>query len=129
MEPVTEVVSISLKSADVGQQLSQLLQDTLLQQPGCLRVRWSPVLEDATKARCFIDWDDISLHKQFEATPSYPLFLEKLEPFLESPPQLHHVKLQPFPSSVLNNEGGKSKTSVVEVLYMHFTGDDTLPLR
>ena len=125
MDPVTEVASFFLKSHDVGQQLSQVLNNTLLQQPGCLRVRWGLLHEDPKKARCFVDWDDISLHEQFRAAPSYSLFLEKLDPFIESAPQLHHVKFHPIPSSVLDNEGGKGKTPVVEVLYMHFPCDNS----
>jgi quinol monooxygenase YgiN len=125
MDPVTEVASFFLKSHDVSKQLSQVLNDTLLQQPGCLRVRWGLLHEDATKARCFIDWNDISLHEEFMAAPSYPLFLDKLGPFIESAPQLHHVKFHPIPSSVLDNEGGKGKTPVVEVLYMYFPYDSS----
>jgi quinol monooxygenase YgiN len=125
MDPITEVVSFSLKSKDVGQQVSQVLKDTLLQQPGCLRVRWSLVHEDATKARSYIDWENISQHEQFIAGPSYKAFLDKLNPFIESAPQLHHIKFPAASLSVLNNEGGNSKTPVVEVLYLHFTGDDS----
>ena len=125
MDPVTEVASFFLKSPDVSQQLSQVVKDTLLQQPGCLRVRWGLLHEDATKARCFVDWDDISRHEQFMAGPLYPLFLDKLDPFVESAPQLHHVKFQTIPSSVVDDESGTGKTRVVEALYMHFPGDDS----
>ena len=125
MDPVTEVASFSLKSADVSGPLSEALNDTLLQQPGCLRVRWSPVFEDATKARAFIDWADISRREQFLASPSYQPFLDKLGPFVESAPEAHQVQLQPLPLSVLDNEGGKGKTPVVEVLHVYFQGDDS----
>jgi quinol monooxygenase YgiN len=125
MDSVTEVVSFFLKSADVSESLLQVLNNTLLQQPGCLRVRWSLLYEDATKARCFIDWDDISRHEQFKASPSYRPFLDKLDPFIESAPQLHHVKFHPITSSVLDNKGGKGNTPVAEVLYIYFQGDDS----
>ena len=125
MDPVTQVTSFSIKSHDVSQQLSQVLNDTILQQPGCLRVRWSLLHEDATKLRCFIDWENISLHEQFAASASHHIFLDKLSPFIESAPQSHHVEFLPMPSSLLDNEGGKGKTPVVEVAYMHFLGDDS----
>ena len=124
MDSITELASFFLKSADVSEPLLQVLNNTLLQQPGCLRVRWSVLYEDATKARCFVDWDDISRHEQFLSSPLYPPFLDKLGPFIESAPLFHHVKFHPIPSSVLDNEGGKGKTPVAEVLYMYFQGDD-----
>lgn len=125
MDSVTEVASFFLKSADVSEPLLQVLNDTLLQQPGCLRVRWGLLYEDATKARCFIDWDNISRHEQFMASPSYRPFLDKVGAFFESAPQLHHVKFHPIPSSVLDNDGGRGRTPVAEVLYLYFQGDDS----
>ncbi|KAI0869790.1 hypothetical protein GGS24DRAFT_477757 [Hypoxylon argillaceum] len=125
MDSVTEVIEFVLKSADASEPLSDLLKTTLLQQPGCLRVRWGLTHEGKNKARCFIDWDNISQHEKFMAGLSYPALLQKLGTLVHpSSSGFHHVKFSPMPPSVLDNEAGKSKTPVAEVLYLYFQGDD-----
>lgn len=125
MDPITEVAFYNLKSPEVSQQVSQTLRDIVLQQPGCLRVRWGVTKEDATQARSFVDWEDISRHEQFSASPSHAELREKLTPFVEPPVEHHHIKFRPTPSPVLDNEGPNSKTPLVEMLYLHFPFDDS----
>lgn len=126
MGAITQIGSLFLKSTDVSQALSKVINDTLLQQPGCLLVRWSLLYEDATKFRCFIDWDNISNHELFLGSPSYQSFLDNLEPLVESSPQFFIVEFHPSPTPVLDNMGGKGKSPVAEVLYLHFPSDESL---
>ncbi|KAL7627862.1 hypothetical protein AAE478_002057 [Parahypoxylon ruwenzoriense] len=70
MAPVTELVQLPLQRGTTDAAISQTLAGasaTLLAQPGCLRVRYSRVLEDAGKLRVFVDWQTTAAHRAFGA--------------------------------------------------------------
>lgn len=125
MEPVTEVASFFLKSGDVSQPLLQVLNNTLFNNQDSYASTGASSTRMQRRSVVSLTRDDISQHEQFMAGPSYSPFLDKLDPFVQSPLQFHHVKFNPIPASVLGYGGGKCKTPVVEVLYMYFPGDDS----
>ena len=92
-----------------------------------MRVRCGVVKEDATNARFIVDWEDISRHEQFRASPAHAEFIDKLKPLMASPAEHFHVTFHPTPPPVLVNEGSQSKTPVVELLYLHSTTTTASP--
>ncbi|KAK6063980.1 hypothetical protein SCUP234_13186 [Seiridium cupressi] len=117
---MTEVILFSLTSDNGIRLLTQVVTDTLLQQPGCLRVRCGPLHEDSKKAQCFVEWADSSRCQHFKAASSYSEFLKKLDPLIQSPPDFHLVQFQSIVSSALDEE----KTPVIEVLSMYYPSED-----
>ncbi|KAK9800097.1 hypothetical protein SCARD494_01890 [Seiridium cardinale] len=120
MASMTEVILFFLRSDNDIRLLTQVITETLLQQPGCLRVRCGSLHENAKKAQCFVEWANISRCQHFKAASSYTQFLEKLEPLLQSPPDFHLVRFQSTVSSALDEE----KTPVIEVLSMYYPSED-----
>ncbi|KAL1629327.1 hypothetical protein SLS56_005431 [Neofusicoccum ribis] len=63
---------------------------TIGAQPGCQRIVWGRSIENPENAQMLIDWDDISNHKTFIASPAYGPFLSGVSTLLAAPPALAH---------------------------------------
>ncbi|XXG98394.1 hypothetical protein Hte_004717 [Hypoxylon texense] len=133
MAPVTELIIAPIKpdaSADLVASVLDANTRVLLAQPGCLRVRRSPVHEDPGKMRMFVDWESIDQHRAFAADAgAYAPFRAKLVAIVDAaggagprvPPQ--HVEFTPFPPAVLDVGAPGTKAEVTEVLHAYFAPD------
>lgn len=120
---LTEVASLSLKSPEASRKVIQVLNTILLAQPGCVRVSSGSIVEDATRSRSFIKWDDVSQRDRFRASPAYEELLDKLEPFATSAPQFHTVTFNELSLSPVSDS--TRQLPIVENLYLHFPYDDS----
>ncbi|ORY58910.1 uncharacterized protein BCR38DRAFT_446992 [Pseudomassariella vexata] len=127
---VTEVVIFAMEP---GADLAPLepMRKTLLEQPGCRRVRYSKQHEDAAKLVLFVDWEDVSSHELFVQSPGYGSFLANIAPLITAPPAPYHVPFDPSPPTVLDNfvsiasTSAAGKSAVAEVAHAYFpTGDE-----
>ncbi|KAI8957669.1 hypothetical protein F5Y11DRAFT_74197 [Daldinia sp. FL1419] len=127
MAPVTELISISLKPDLPSAEATSVVDATaatLIEQPGCLRVRKSRLHEDSNEVRFFADWVDVAAHRTFEKTEVYPPFRARVVGAVSTPPQRpYHANFEPYPPTVLNNTGPDSKTPVAEVIHIWFPAD------
>ncbi|KAI1482029.1 hypothetical protein F4774DRAFT_372969 [Daldinia eschscholtzii] len=127
MAPVTEFITLALKPDLPAAEATSILEttaSTLVAQPGCLRVRTSRTHEDASDARIFVDWENVTAHRAFEKTEAYAPFKARVRDAVAAPPQRpYHVEFDPFPPAVLANSGPASKTPVAEVLHIWFPAE------
>ncbi|KAI4861490.1 hypothetical protein F4820DRAFT_433683 [Hypoxylon rubiginosum] len=123
MAPVTEFVLAPIKPgaaslASLYQACSSLKPQTGSQQQQ--RVRAAVLHEDPTQLRLFADWDSVEDHLAFRAGPSYAAFMAAVRPHAAGRAVVLHAELAPHPPAVLDNEEGKGKTAVAEVLFAYF---------
>jgi heme-degrading monooxygenase HmoA len=123
MSAVTEVVALHVKEGVEAKEVGQLMESVVLKQPGALHLRYSKRHEDAEQVSLFIDWESLSAHQAFTKTEAYGPFLEEVGKLVRSAPTVYHVPFVPFPPTVLNNDGGRGKTKVSEVVHAHFPLD------
>ncbi|KAK6067995.1 protein phosphatase 2C [Seiridium cupressi] len=123
MSAVTEIASLHLKSGVSPATAAQKIESLVIQQPGSLRVRHSTKHEDPEQVVFFIDWEDLSAHEAFMRSDAYGSFLEDVGQLIKTTPAIYHVPLVPFPPTVLNNDGGRGKTAVAEVMHAYFPTD------
>ncbi|KAI4869609.1 hypothetical protein F4820DRAFT_384667 [Hypoxylon rubiginosum] len=133
MAPVTEIILTPIKPdapADVVASVLDANTQVLLAQPGCLRVRRSPVHEDPSKMRLFVDWASLDQHRAFAADAAvYGPFRAKMGPIVDAgsgagprvPP--HHAAFTPFPPAVLDVQSSATRAGVTEVLHAYFAPD------
>ncbi|KAH8658035.1 hypothetical protein BX600DRAFT_552247 [Xylariales sp. PMI_506] len=125
MSAITEIIFLSLKPSTSADSLCEEIIATLKQQPGCQRIRWSETVEDKTKVRMFIDWDDKSAYEKWAGSEAHQRVLDAIAPQLEERPAVHHVTFDPQPLLVLDSKSGKGTSPVAEVLYLHFPADES----
>ncbi|KAI0121731.1 hypothetical protein BJ170DRAFT_599896 [Xylariales sp. AK1849] len=126
MAPVTELATLVLKPDIEWADALQKASSTLLKQSGCRRVRYSQKHEDANQVALFIDWEDVSAHQAFKDSEAYGPFLEGFGSIVAAPTTPYHVAFDPNPPTALDNEDGKGKSKVTEVLHVYFSADLTV---
>ncbi|KAI6086146.1 hypothetical protein F4821DRAFT_132565 [Hypoxylon rubiginosum] len=131
MAPVTELILAPINPAVSAAEVASILDastQTLLAQPGALRVRRSHVLEDPSKTRMFVDWESLEHHQAFAANAEiYGPFRAAMGPLVDAnagprvPP--YHVEFVPFPPSELDVHAPGTKADVTELLHAYFPPD------
>lgn len=129
MSSVTEIIVLGPKAGVSADAVVQKVAATVLQQPGVLRLRSSKKIENAEHVVLFIDWEDLSAHKTFMDSPAYPAFAEGVFQLASALTITYHVPFEPFPPTVLENDGGRGKTAVAEVCHAYFPADISLVLQ
>ncbi|KAI1272922.1 hypothetical protein F5Y07DRAFT_402892 [Xylaria sp. FL0933] len=126
MAPVTEVVLLTLvpdEHSTAGSAIKESVK-ILAQQPGCLAVRASRLLERPDELHYFIDWDLVDSHFAFARNKdAYTPFRAIVNFFMAGYASPYHVSLSPFPPTVFD-QGGESGT--VLVLKAWFPGGQAL---
>ncbi|KAI1352398.1 hypothetical protein F5Y01DRAFT_279992 [Xylaria sp. FL0043] len=126
MPPVTEVVLLTLVPDEHHTADSAIKESVkiLAQQPGCLAVRASRLLERPDELHYFIDWDSVDSHFAFARNKdAYGPFRAIVNSFMAGYASPYHVSLSPFPPTVFD-QGGEEGT--VLVLKAWFPGGQEL---
>ncbi|KAI0425421.1 hypothetical protein F5Y09DRAFT_321797 [Xylaria sp. FL1042] len=126
MAPVTEVVLLTLVSDKHYTAYGAVMESVkiLAQQPGCLAVRASRLLEQPDKIHYFIDWDSVDSHFAFARNKdAYAPFRAVVNSFMGDYAPPYHVSLSPFPPAVFNQGGDEG---VVMILKAWFPGGQEL---
>ncbi|KAI1848430.1 hypothetical protein JX265_008788 [Neoarthrinium moseri] len=123
MPAVTEIAALHLKPGTDWTIATEKVTTRILPKAGCLRVRYSQKIEDPEQVVFFIDWEDVSAHQAVMKSEAYGPFLEEMMQLVRADPVVYHVPFEPFPATVLNNEDGKGKTPIAEVLHAYFPAD------
>ncbi|KAI1770284.1 hypothetical protein F4818DRAFT_433579 [Hypoxylon cercidicola] len=130
MAPITEQILAPIKpdaSEDFVNSVLDSNTQTLLAQPGCLRVRRSRVLENPNQMCLFVDWASIEDHQAFAANAAvYGPFRAHNGTVVDPDvPRVrpYHVSFAPFPPAVLDVENPGTKANVAELLHTYFPAD------
>ncbi|KAI1405238.1 hypothetical protein F4819DRAFT_7262 [Hypoxylon fuscum] len=127
MASVTEIVLLPIKPDTAAAVIDTNMQ-TLLSQPGCLRVRQSRVHEDPAKLRLFADWESLEQHQAFVQNAAvYGPFRASMASIVDAaagprkPP--YHAQFAPFPPAVLDNLKPGARSKVTELLLAYFPAE------
>jgi quinol monooxygenase YgiN len=123
MAPVTEIAVLVMKPDIKWESFLESTSAVIRSQPGCLQVRYSKKHENADHVAMFIDWEGIAAHQTFMDSEAYGPMVDGLTELLSAPVAPYHAPFEPFPPAVLNNDGGKGKTRVAEVMHAYFPAD------
>ncbi|KAI0817092.1 hypothetical protein GGR55DRAFT_3288 [Xylaria sp. FL0064] len=126
MAPVTEVVLLTLVPDEHHTAYGAIKESVriLAQQPGCLAVRASRLLERPDELHYFIDWDSVDSHFAFARNKdAYAPFRAIVNSFMAGYASPYHVSLSPFPPAAFD-QGGEAGT--VLVLKAWFPGGQEL---
>ncbi|KAI0021070.1 hypothetical protein F4780DRAFT_313831 [Xylariomycetidae sp. FL0641] len=116
MAPITEFITIH-QQTDTDRKRIDDVERTLMQSPGCLRIRTSEEDEDKSVVHFFVDWE--AVEDAFGKERLHHRFSDSFAPAeLGSPLQ---TALTPFPPVAL--DGSKSK--VAQVARLYFPSDES----
>ncbi|KAK2060406.1 hypothetical protein LY76DRAFT_644710 [Colletotrichum caudatum] len=102
---VTERVTISVLGGveNWKHQLKYMLQ-ALNKQPGCLRTRWGPWIEDQQKLELITSWINVEACEAWHKSEDFADAMTKLAPVLNGEPSSHVLQFRPFaPQAVINS--------------------------
>ncbi|KAF3013075.1 hypothetical protein E8E14_010906 [Neopestalotiopsis sp. 37M] len=123
MSAVTEIVQFNPKKDLNFDDAAHRLTRTIAQQSGVACVRYARRHEDPLKGAMFIDWERLSDHKAFTEKDYYGPFLEVVRHLVDGPLSIYHVPFAPHPPAVLDNQDGRGRSKVAEVVHAYFPAD------
>ncbi|KAI1769470.1 hypothetical protein GGR53DRAFT_461193 [Hypoxylon sp. FL1150] len=128
--PVTELILLPLNPAASEADVASAIEANtkVLLSQGALRVRRSPVLENSSQLRMFVDWEDLAQHAAFAANDAvYGPFRARMGPLVDfaspdfAPP--YHAAFAAYPPPGLDVGAPGTRAGVAELTHAYFPAD------